>query len=149
MPDRRHIADLRIALEGERRATAQVRAARQHTDVLIDRAHAAGIPYSKLARIALKMRLGRTATAEERQREADWLRQRRRRAVTGRHGNITAQGLKTTRSRVGSSQEVTKMSQRLIRRKTTEEEFITETGAKSKCSSVRHGTSTRLGMVPT
>ena len=126
MPDRRHITDLQIALEGERRAAAQVRAARRHTDVLIDRAHAAGVPYSKLARVALRMRLGRASTADERQREADRLRQRRRRAVTGCHGNPTSQGLTTSRARVGSSQEATKMSQRLIRRKTTEEEFITE-----------------------
>jgi hypothetical protein len=121
-----HIRDLRIALEGERRATAQVCAARCHTDALIDRAHAAGIPYAKLARITLKMRLGRAPTAEERQREADRLRQRRRRAVTGCHGKVTRSGMKAPRAAVGSSPEVKAMSERLIRRKVVEEEFLTD-----------------------
>ena len=53
MPDRRHITDLRIALEGEWRATTQVREARRHVDKVIDQAHAAGIPNPKLARIAV------------------------------------------------------------------------------------------------
>lgn len=125
VPDRRHITDLRIALEGERRAAAQVRAARRHADALLDSALAAGIPYAKLARVALKMRLGRAPTAEERQREIDRLRQRRRRAMTGCHVNVAGVGLKTGRSSVGSTSEVKHMSERLIRRKTVEEEFIT------------------------
>jgi hypothetical protein len=56
--DRRHITDLRIAFEGERRATTRARAARHHTDALIARARAAGVPYTKIAHIVLKMRLG-------------------------------------------------------------------------------------------
>jgi hypothetical protein len=46
--------------------------------------------------------------------------------VTGRHGKVADQGLKMGRSVVGSSQEVTKMSERLIRRKIVEEEFLTD-----------------------
>ena len=120
------IAALRIALEGERRAATQARAARRHVDALIARAIAAGVPYDRIARIALKLCLGRTPNAEERQREAVRLRQRRRRAVTRGHGKVADQGLKTNRSVVGSSQEVTKMSERLIRRKIVEEEFLTD-----------------------
>jgi hypothetical protein len=72
--DSRHIRDLRIAVEGERRAAAQMRAARRHADALLDGALTAGLPYAKIARIALKMRLGRLPTADERQRETDRLR---------------------------------------------------------------------------
>ena len=120
------IAALRIALEGERRATTQARAARRHTDALIARAIAAGVPYDRIARIALKLCLGRTPNAEERQREAVRLRQRHRRAVTGRHGKVADQGMKPARSAVGSSLEVKHMAERLIRRMTVEEEFLTD-----------------------
>jgi hypothetical protein len=124
--DRRHITDLRIAFEGERRATKQARAARHHTDALIARARAAGVPYTKIAHIILKMRLGRAPSAKERQNEADTLRQRRRRAVTGRHEDVIHAGLKTARTAVSSSVEVKPMSERLIRRKIVEEEFLTD-----------------------
>lgn len=60
MPDRRQITDLRIALEGERRAVAQVRAARWNVDALIADAVAAGIPYSKVARLTFGKGLAET-----------------------------------------------------------------------------------------
>lgn len=123
MADRRHLRDLRIALEGERRAAAQADAARRHTDALIADAVAAGIPYSKVARLALKLRLGRAPTADERQREADRLRQRRRRAVTGRHGNVADPRLKTTLANVGLSGKEIPMTRLVKRVTTTTEEF--------------------------
>jgi hypothetical protein len=127
VPDRRHFADLRIALEGERRSAAQAHAARRHTDALINRGLAAGIPYAKLARVALKMRLGRAPTAQERQREIDRLRQRRRRAMTACHGKLAARALNRHSGGVGSSEKEDPMS-RLIRKTTTVEEFDADDG---------------------
>jgi hypothetical protein len=121
--DRRHITDLRIALEGERRAAAQVSAARRHADALLDKALVAGIPYAKLARVALKMRLGRAPTAQERQREIDRLRQRRRRAMTGGHVNVADPRLKTTLANVGLSGKEIPMTRLVKRITTTTEEF--------------------------
>ena len=131
--DNKHIVDLRIALEGERRATTQVRAARHHVDALIARAVAAGVPYDHLACAALKLRLGRAPNARERQREADRLRQRRRRAVTGRHGNREGVGLEGESAGVGSKSEVSDMT-RLTKRTTTTttEEFGVEDEGNEK-----------------
>jgi hypothetical protein len=127
VPDRRHITDLRIALEGERRAAAHVRAARRHADALLDSALVAGIPYATLARVALKMRLGRAPTAQERQREIDRLRQRRRRGMTGCHGKLAAGALNRHSDGLGSSVKEDPMS-RLIRKTTTVEEFDADDG---------------------
>jgi hypothetical protein len=126
VPDRRDIDDLRIAVQGELRASTHVRAARHHTDKVIAELRSAGMTYDEIARVTLTTRLGRAPRADERQREADRLRQRRRRAVTGGHVNVAAPRLKTNRSGVGSTSEVKHMSERLIRRKTVEEEFISE-----------------------
>src|SRR6185312_12602864 len=113
-------------LEGERRATKQARAARHHADALIDQAVADGVSYDQIARVTLRVRLGRAPTVKERQREIDNLRHRRRRAMTRGHGNVARPGLKTARPAVRSPAEVKAMTERLIRRKTVEEEFITE-----------------------
>ena len=127
MADPRHITDLRIALEGERRASTQARVARHHTDKLIDRAIASGVTYDEIAREALKMRLSKGPTAQERTREANRLRQRRWKFVTGGNGNVPDKSLNMPMSSIGSSVKEDPMS-RLIRKTTTVEEFDADDG---------------------
>jgi hypothetical protein len=123
------ITDLHAALEAERDAARQLRRARAHLGALIDRAVATGVPYGDIARVAVRLRLGRAPTVEERLREMDRLRQRRRRAVTDRHENLARPSRPRTRLPVGSSQEEP-MSERLIKRTTIEEFFEEEPDGK-------------------
>lgn len=129
MADRRDIGALRIAILGELRASAQVRAARHHADKLIDRAVADGASYDEIAREMLKMRLGKAPTAQQRVREANRLRQRRWKYVTGGNGDVVGAGLNTSTSSVGFSAKEDPMS-RLIRKTTTIEEFDADDGIK-------------------
>jgi hypothetical protein len=104
--------------------------ARAHLGALIDRAVATGLPYGDIARVALRLRLGRAPTVDERLREMDRLRQRRRRAVTAGHANRGALSRPRMASPVGSSQEVS-MSERLVKRTTVEEFFEDEPDEKA------------------
>jgi len=120
------LSELRAAVEAERTAESRARAARHHVDLLIAQTLSSGATYDHIARVTLRVRLGRAPTVKERQREIDNLRHRRRRAMTRGHGNVARPGLKTARPAVRSPAEVKAMTERLIRRKTVEEEFITE-----------------------
>jgi hypothetical protein len=123
-------ADLRAALEAELEASKGLKGARARLYTLVDQAVAAGTSYDTIARLALRVRMGRSPTTNERFREVQRLRQRRRRSVTACHGNLPPTMLTTRESLVGSGQEVSAMPSKLIKRTTTTEEFLEDEDPK-------------------
>jgi hypothetical protein len=119
------IAKLIAAESAEAEALKSARRFRSDVAQLIGEAVADGVSRDQLARGILRHRLGHAPSVEERRREVERLKKRRRRG-TACPPEIRAGALKQPRSGVGSTSEVNQMSERLIRRKTIEEEFVTE-----------------------
>lgn len=128
------ITRLRVALEAEIRAAKQLRRARANLGVLINEAVASGVPYGDIARVTLRLRLGKAPTVQERLREMQRLRQRRRRAVTGRHVNVHPSATQESMGPVRSSAEVRAMTEKLVKRVTTIEEFINDKPQAKDCA---------------
>jgi hypothetical protein len=128
------ITDLRRALRAQHAADVRRNQARERAEGLIALAVAKGVPYDEIARIALRARLGRAPTLDERLIEVDRLRQCRRRFVTSRHGSRAGVGLKTTSTRVGSPVEDTHMGEQLIKRTVIEEYRNVEDADDPECA---------------
>ena len=84
------------------------------------------------ARGILRHRLGHAPSIEERQREVERLRKNGADVGQTCPPESRAEALKQRQSDVGSTSEVKHMSEQLIRRKTIEEEFVTEEPAEEK-----------------
>jgi hypothetical protein len=124
--------ELREALTAEREALQHLREARERVGDLVSRVVADGAPYHAVARVSLRLRLGRAPTLAERDREAQRLRQLRRRTVTRGHGKAAPVPLTGDHRGVLSPKEAKTMVERLIRRRVVEEEFEIDDDEKNE-----------------
>ena len=113
--------ELQAALLQENAAVGHLRDLGRSVAEIIARAVSAGIPYDTVARLALRVRLGRAPTIGERLREADRLRKRRsRHLVTAGHVGQPAPGIGFASAGVASVEEATIMAdKKMIKRTTT------------------------------
>ncbi len=122
------LTDLRAAFEAERGAVERLHQTRDHVADAVIQALSQGVTYDRLACISLRARTGRPPTLEDRKREAQRLRQYRRRRVTSRHGNDVPATATTIQERDHelrfSPKEKAHMNDTLIKRTTTTEEFV-------------------------
>lgn len=120
-------SNLQAALQAEREAASRLREVRDRVAMTVATLADSGMSYDRLACLTIRARTGEAPTLCQRKREADRLRQIvHRQHVTGSHDNGFRKLAKAPASRAQLlGKEIEKM-QRLIKRTTTTETFLTD-----------------------